>query len=996
MTLRLVKIAKELNVGTSTIVDYLNSHGYELEDKPSAKVTDEMHDILLKEFSKDRDIKEKADQLIIGNRPTAKKESTPPPPAPKVEKAPPAPKEEPSTQDATPPSDGKKEEAPEGRPRFLASRLKVLGKIDLDKKGRPEVKKDEKLAEQPPVKEEKVESKPEVSVESRKEEVEAKKDQAPTETPKPQEVEAKAEKPSEPQPEKQQEKVEQTTEKQPKLQESKPEEPPKATPKTPILEKEPDEELVAEEDKVFRAEAPELRGLKILGKIDTDKFKKPKKKKEKEKEKPKTEASSDNKAQKSKPSGQSESDDAKKKRRRKRKKITTTPDENRGSGGGDNRRRDGDNRGRSDNRGPRDDSKEVSQKEVEEKIKATMARLSGGGKKKRQKMRRDNRERIRERQEQLEQERETGKLEVTEFVSVSELASLMNVAVTDVITACLNLGVIVSINQRLDAEIIELIAEEFGHEVEFISVEEQTEEEEEIIDDPEDLEPRAPIVTVMGHVDHGKTSLLDHIREANVVAGEAGGITQHIGAYEVEVNGKGITFLDTPGHEAFTAMRARGAKITDIAVIVIAADDSIMPQTREAISHAQAANVPIVFAINKIDKPGAAPEKIKQELAGMNLLVEEWGGKYQSQDISAKTGLNIDLLLEKILLEAEILELKANPERMAVGTVLEASLDKGRGYVAKMLVQYGSLDIGDSIVAGEYSGKVKAMFNERGKRVQTAGPSTPVLVLGLNGAPQAGERFKEVESDQEARQIASKRAQIAREQANRATKRISLDEIGRRLALGNFKELNLIVKGDVDGSVEALSDSLIKLSIETVQVNVIHRAVGAITESDVLLASASDAIIIGFQVRPTGNSRKLAEKEGVQIKLYSIIYEAIEEIKMAIEGMLEPTKEEKIVSQVEVREVFKVSKVGTIAGCYVQEGKITRNTSVRIIRDGIVVYPTREGAAAKIASLKRFKDDVKEVKTGMECGIAIENYNDIKVGDIIEGFEIVEIKQKLA
>ncbi len=995
MTLRLVKIAKELNVGTSTIVDYLNSHGYELEDKPTAKVTDEMHEILLKEFSKDRDIKEKADQLIIGNRPTAKKESTPPP-APKVEKAPPTPKEEPAKQDSTPPSDGKKEEAPEERPRFLASRLKVLGKIDLDKKGKPEIKKEEeKPAEQPPVKEEKVEPKQETPVEAKKEkeEVEAKKEpkQEPVEAKKTQEEPTKPEK----QPESQPEKVKQTTEKekQPKAEEPVKEDPKEAS-KAPQVE----EEVVSNGDKVFRAEAPELRGLKILGKIDTDKFKKPKKKKEKEKEKPKTEAVSDNKSQKSKPAGQSESDDAKKKRRRKRKKITTTTDEKRSGGGGDNRRRDrgGDNRGRSDGRGPRDDSKEVSQKEVEEKIKATMARISGGGKKKRQKMRRDNRERIRERQEQLEQERETGKLEVTEFVSVSELASLMNVAVTDVITACLNLGVIVSINQRLDAEIIELIAEEFGHEVEFISVEEQTEEEEEIIDDPEDLEPRAPIVTVMGHVDHGKTSLLDYIREANVVSGEAGGITQHIGAYEVEVNGKGITFLDTPGHEAFTAMRARGAKITDIAVIVIAADDSIMPQTREAISHAQAASVPIVFAINKIDKAGAAPEKIKQELAGMNLLVEEWGGKYQSQDISAKTGLNIDLLLEKILLEAEILELQANPNRMAVGTVLEASLDKGRGYVAKMLVQYGSLDIGDSIVAGEYSGKVKAMFNERGKRVQSVGPSTPVLVLGLNGAPQAGERFKEVESDQEARQIASKRAQIAREQANRATKRISLDEIGRRLALGNFKELNLIVKGDVDGSVEALSDSLIKLSIETVQVNVIHRAVGAITESDVLLASASDAIIIGFQVRPTGNSRKLAEKEGVQIKLYSIIYEAIEEIKMAIEGMLEPTKEEKIIAQVEVREVFKVSKVGTIAGCYVQEGKITRNTSVRIIRDGIVVYPTREGAAAKIASLKRFKDDVKEVKTGMECGIAIENYNDIKVGDIIEGFEIVEIKQKLA
>ncbi|MBK8703607.1 MAG: translation initiation factor IF-2 [Saprospiraceae bacterium] len=589
-----------------------------------------------------------------------------------------------------------------------------------------------------------------------------------------------------------------------------------------------------------------------------------------------------------------------------------------------------------------------------------MARLSGGGKKKRQKMRRDNRERIRELQEMRDAASLSDKLEVTEFISVSELASVMDVSVADVITKCLELGVIVSINQRLDAEIIELVAGEFGHEVQFISVEEQVDEEEEEEDDPEELLPRAPIVTVMGHVDHGKTSLLDYIRKSNVVSGEAGGITQHIGAYEVIVNEKGITFLDTPGHEAFTAMRARGAKVTDIAVIIIAADDSIMPQTREAISHAQAANVPIVFAINKIDRPGANPEKIKQELASMNFLVEEWGGKYQS-----------------------------------TGTVIEASLDKGRGYVAKMLVQNGSLAIGDPIYAGEHAGKVKAMFNERGKRVKSVGPSTPVLVLGLSGAPQAGERFKEVENEQEARQIASKRAQIMREQANRATKRISLDEIGRRLALGNFKELNLIVKADVDGSVEALSDALIKLSIESVQVNVIHRAVGQITESDVLLASASDAVIIGFQVRPSASARKLAEREGVQIKLYSIIYEAIEEVKMAIEGMLEPTKEEKIIAQVEVREVFKITKVGTVAGCFIQEGKITRNTNIRLVRSGIVVYPTREGVAGEISSLKRFKEDVKEVKAGMECGISIKNYNDIKVGDIIEGYEILEIKRKL-
>ncbi|MDX1666960.1 MAG: translation initiation factor IF-2, partial [Saprospiraceae bacterium] len=718
------------------------------------------------------------------------------------------------------------------------------------------------------------------------------------------------------------------------------------------------------EEKLVQAKAPELRGLKILGKVDTDKFKKPKK--------AKTEDTDDKKK-------------GRKRRKRKRRKVTVEGTKGR-------------RRGARARRGGKGEVKEVSQKEIDEKIKATMARLSGGKKKKSQRLRRDKRERLREKQEQIEQERESENLQVTEFISVQELANLMDVDATDVITTCMNLGVIVSINQRLDAEIIELVAEEFGHEVEFISAEEHVEgDEEEIVDDPEDLEPRSPIVTVMGHVDHGKTSLLDHIRKANVVGGEAGGITQHIGAYEVAVGEeeKRITFLDTPGHEAFTAMRARGAKVTDIAVIIVAADDKIMPQTREAISHAQAAGVPIVFAINKIDKPGADPERIKQELASMNFLVESWGGKYQSQDISAKTGDGIDVLLEKILLEAELLELQANPDREAIGAVLEASLDKGRGFVTKVLVQTGTLEIGDSVVSGEHSGRIKAMFNERGKRVDEAGPSQPVLVLGLDGAPQAGERFKVTESEQEARQLASKRAQIAREQANRATKRISLDEIGRRLALGTFKELNLIVKGDVDGSVEALADSLIKLSQETVQVNVIHKAVGQIIESDVLLASASDAIIIGFQVRPSLGARKLAEKEGVQIKMYSIIYEAIEEIKSAIEGMLEPTKEEKILGQAEVRQVFKISRVGTVAGCYMQEGKFTRNTNIRLIRDGIVVYPTKEGVDGEIDSLKRHKDDVKEVKAGLECGISIKNFNDIKVGDVIEGYVIEEIKQTI-
>jgi translation initiation factor IF-2 len=562
----------------------------------------------------------------------------------------------------------------------------------------------------------------------------------------------------------------------------------------------------------------------------------------------------------------------------------------------------------------------------------------------------------------------------------------------------MTLGIFVSINQRLDAELIEVVSSEFGYEIQFISAEEQVEVEETVADDPQDLTPRQPIVTVMGHVDHGKTSLLDYIRNANVAGGEAGGITQHIGAYEVSVPGhedNKITFLDTPGHEAFTAMRARGAKVTDIAIIVIAADDSIMPQTREAISHAQAAGVPLVFAINKIDKAGADPERIKNELAQMNLLVEEWGGKYQSQDISAKKGENVDKLLEKVLLEAELLELQANPKRRAVGTVLEASLEKGLGYVSKILVENGSISNGDPIIAGEFAGRVKALFNERGKKVKTAGPAQPVMVLGLPGAPQAGEKIKVAASESEAKEIATKRAQIIREQANRATKRISLEEIGRRLALGNFKELNIIVKGDVDGSIEALSDSLIKLAVEKVSVNVIHKAVGQIVDSDVMLASASDAIIVGFQVRPSLTARKLAEKEGVEIKMYSIIYEAIEEIKAAIEGMLEPTKEEEIMGQVEIREVYKISKIGTVAGCYVQEGKISRNHHIRLIRDGIVVYPSNPGQHAELASLKRFKEDAKEVKSGLECGLTIKNFNDIKVGDVVESYVINEVKAKL-
>lgn len=914
MSKRLVKIAKELNVGTTTIVEHLIKSGFEVDNKPTAKITDEMYDELLKEFSSSIAVKEKADQLILGSR-SARGEQQVPASGTPVEK----PKEKPKEKETVPPA----------------------------AKQAPEKPKEEAPAK--PVKEEKVA--PEKEEEEEAPVIEAKE-----------EADKTAKEP-----------VKET--------------PPETVP--PVTDKEEKEEEVTEEeageqvsetekkDELIRAKSPQLKGLKILGKIDTSKLKKPKSKKTKEEEEEEL---------KSKPVASS--DASKQRRRRKRKKVSS-------GSGGDTR----DDRGRGRRDRARDkEVKEVTQKEIEEKIKATMARISSSGKSKRQKIRRESREKKVERQELLETAEDNKVLELTEFVSVSELAGLMDVPVADVITTCMNLGVIVSINQRLDAEIIELVAEEFDFEVKFISAEEQvmeTFEEEE--DDPADLEPRAPIVTVMGHVDHGKTSLLDHIRKANVVGGEAGGITQHIGAYEVPVgvDEKTVTFLDTPGHEAFTAMRARGAKVTDVAVVIVAADDNVMPQTKEAISHAQAAGVPIVFAINKIDKPGADPERIKQELANLNFLVEEWGGKYQSQDISAKTGQGIDQLLEKITLEAEILELKANPNKNSSGTVIEASLDKGRGYVTKLLIQDGSLEIGDIIVAGEYSGKVKAMFNERGQKVSTAGPSQPVLILGMDGAPQAGELFREMDSEQDARRIAAQRAQIAREQTTRASKRISLDEIGRRLALGMFKELNLIVKGDVDGSVEALSDSLIKLSVETIQVNIIHKAVGGIVESDVLLASASDAIIVGFQVRPSMGARNLAEKEGVEIKTYSVIYEAIDEIRSAMEGMLEPTKEEKIMGQLEVREIYKISKLGTIAGCYVHEGKIHRNSLIRVVRDGIIVYPTKEGVTGEIASLKRFKDDVKEVKSGLECGVTIKNFNDIKVGDFIECYEIQEVRQTL-
>jgi translation initiation factor IF-2 len=734
----------------------------------------------------------------------------------------------------------------------------------------------------------------------------------------------------------------------------------------------------AKPDNFLETKVEKLSGPKILGSIELPVEKKP------EKKKPVA----------------SSADPVQKRKKRKRINKPGQGQQGQGQGQGQGQQQQNKNRSQRDSNKARSKKKketpkpEVSDEEVQKQISETLKQLESRGKSKASKHRRDKRAKVSktEQADMARKEAEKNVLKVTEFVSVSELATMMEVQPTEVIATCMSLGLFVSINQRLDAETLNLISEEFGYKLEFVSVEVQeaieegTEEQANI---GEEI-ARHPIVTVMGHVDHGKTSLLDYIRHSNVIAGEAGGITQHIGAYEVQMDdGRKITFLDTPGHEAFTAMRARGAQVTDVTIIVIAADDKIMPQTIEAINHAQAAGVPIVFAINKIDKPGANPDVIKEGLANMNILVEEWGGKYQSQDISAKKGINIEKLMEKVLLEAELLELKGYPEKLATGTVLESSLDKGRGYIAKLLVQDGTLKVGDMVLAGSTAGRVRALHNERNQSIKLAGPSTPVLMLGLAGAPQAGDSFNVLTDESKAKKIATKRQQLQREQGIRTQKHITLDEIGRRIAVGNFKELNIIVKGDVDGSVEALADSLLKLSNDEVQVSIIHKSVGQITDSDVLLATASDAIIIGFQVRPSVSARKLAENEQIDIRLYSVIYDAINELKDAIQGMLAPTKEEKITCNLEIRETFKISKVGTIAGCYVLDGTINRNTKVRIIRDGIVVY------TGKLGSLKRFKDDVREVKNGYECGLNIENFNDIKVGDIIEGFEEVEIKRKL-
>jgi len=927
----LVKTASELNVATTTIVNYLTDNGFEITNKPNAKISDEMYAALVQKFQGSIAEKQEADSLVIGTRPTQKPTEVPVRKESVVEKKPIV---EPPKEVPAPP---KPEPKPEPKPKPVEEVIekpvlrgpKVLGKIDLDKPKKVTPKPAPK-----PVQEE---------------------EKKPT-------VEPKTEKVDKPEVKTTVEPKEEPASHKPGDKEATPKEAtPEATPKEEPKKK-PGEDFL-------KHTTPTLKGLKILGKIDTSKLT--------------TKKSSDKKSP----------------RKRTVKKVIR-PKQGQTSGGGGGKSRNDNRRGnqkRKNTSNRKNEVKEVSQQEIDKQLKATMAKLHSGASKKRQKRRRDIRDKKSEIAEMQEMETmNLGKILVTEFISVSEFASLLDVTPVDIISACFSLGVVVSINQRMDAEIIELVASEFDREVEFITAEEQLDlSVDDWEDDEADLLPRAPIVTIMGHVDHGKTSLLDYIRSEKVAAGEAGGITQHIGAYEVSVGGSKVTFLDTPGHEAFTAMRARGAKVTDIAVIIISADDRVMPQTKEAISHAQAAGVPMIFAINKIDKDGANPELIKKDLAAMNLLVEEWGGEYMSEDISAKTGLNVDKLLEKILLQAEVMELKANPNRPARGSIIEASLEKGKGFVAKMLVQKGTLEIGQPIVAGEYSGRVKAIVNDLGKRIKSAGPSTPVMVLGLDGAPAAGEVFKKVESASEARQIASKVAQIKREQSNRAQRRISLEEIGRRLALGSFKELNLIVKGDVDGSVEALSDALIKLGVETIQVNVIHKAVGQIFESDVLLASASDAIIIGFQVRPSAAARELAETEKVEIKTYSVIYEAIDDVKAAMEGLLEPKEEEEVIGYAEVREVYSISRIGKIAGCYVQSGKVTRNAKVRVIRNGVVIYPNKQGVVGELASLKRFKDDVKEVKNGMECGLSIKNFNDIKVGDEIEAYIVNEIQQTL-
>ena len=998
MTIRLNKVTRDLNVGITTVVEFLQKKGYTIEASPNAKITEEQYAVLVKEFSTDKNLKIESEKFI----------------------------QERQNKDRNKASisiDGfekpKKEEVVKTViPEDVRPKFKQVGKIDLDSLNKRPAPK---VAEQPvSVKTEQPVSKKEEPAKVEEQKVEApqepvvvkEKIQEPAPQPKPAPVQEEKKEPE----------VQQKAEEQKKPQVIEME---KEAPAAPVQEK--------EEDDIFKIRPTEFKSkINVVGQIDLDALNqstRPKKKSKEEKRKEREEKDKQRQEQRkqmkdaiikeirksdekiAKPGAGNATDDGKKKKRnrinKERVDITAAGSTN-NNNSNNNQRRDNNNSGKGGNNRPNNNQSgsgkfnkdrfkkpvvkaEVSDEDVAKQVKETLARLTNKTKSKASKYRKEKRESVMNRQLELEEmEQEESKvLKITEFVTANELASMMDVPVTKVIATCMSIGIMVSINQRLDAETINLVAEEFGYKTEYVSAEVAqaiTEEE----DAEEDLQPRAPIVTVMGHVDHGKTSLLDYIRKANVIAGEAGGITQHIGAYNVKLeDGRRITFLDTPGHEAFTAMRARGAKVTDIAIIIVAADDNVMPQTKEAINHAMAAGVPIVFAINKVDKPHANPDKIKEELAAMNFLVEEWGGKYQSQDISAKKGTGVHELLEKVLLEAEMLDLKANPDRKATGSIIESTLDKGRGYVATILVSNGTLRMGDIVLAGTSYGKVKAMFNERNQRIKEAGPSEPVLILGLNGAPAAGDTFHVIDTEQEAREIANKREQLQREQGLRTQKMLTLDEVGRRLALGDFHELNIIVKGDVDGSVEALSDSLIKLSTEQVQVNVIHKGVGQISESDVTLAAASNAIIVGFQVRPSSAAAKMAEQDGVDIRKYSVIYDAIEEVKAAMEGMLAPTLKEQVTATIEVREVFNISKVGIVAGAMVKTGKVKRSDKARLIRDGIVVF------TGTINALKRFKDDVKEVGTNFECGISLTNCNDIKVEDIIETYEEVEVKQTL-
>ena len=1031
-----------MNVGIATVVEFLQKKGYTVEANPNTKISEEQYAVLVKEFSTDKNLRLESERFIQERQNKERNKASVS--IEGFEKQ----QEKPKSEDVI------KTVVPEdARPKF-----KPVGKIDLDKfSGRrtdkvekaPE-KKVEPVVEQPvvkqPVAEKTVVEKPGVEPEVKKEEPKVEKVEVIA--PKPAPVSAPVEQPVvAPKPavetkpvEVEKVVVEEVKKEEPKVVETAPvkaeERKVERTAEVTATVTTPTEENASKENEVFKIRQPELGAkINVIGQIDLaalNQSTRPKKKSKEEKRREREEKEKVRQDQKklmkeaiikeirkedskqAKPGVKDNNADAARKKRNRINKekvdvnnVATSnfaaprPNTQTGKGGGNHPRPQGQGQGQGNNNNKKNNNKdrfkkpvikqEVSEEDVAKQVKETLARLTTKGKNKTSKYRKEKREMASNRMQELEDQEmaESKVLKLTEFVTANELATMMDVSVNQVIATCMSIGMMVSINQRLDAETINLVAEEFGFKTEYVSAE-VAQAIVEAEDAPEDLQPRAPIVTVMGHVDHGKTSLLDYIRKANVIAGEAGGITQHIGAYNVQLeDGRRITFLDTPGHEAFTAMRARGAKVTDIAIIIVAADDNVMPQTKEAINHAMAAGVPIVFAINKVDKPTANPDKIKEELAAMNYLVEEWGGKYQSQDISAKKGMGVEDLMEKVLLEAEMLDLKANPNRNATGSIIESSLDKGRGYVATVLVSNGTLKVGDIVLAGTSYGRVKAMFNERNQRVKEAGPAEPALILGLNGAPAAGDTFHVVESDQEAREITNKREQLAREQGLRTQKILTLDELGRRIALGNFQELNIIVKGDVDGSVEALSDSLIKLSTEQIQVNVIHKGVGAISESDVSLAAASDAIIVGFQVRPSGAAAKMAEQEGVDIRKYSVIYDAIEEVKAAMEGMLAPELKEQITATIEIREVFNITKVGLVAGAVVKTGKVKRSDKARLIRDGIVIF------TGNINALKRFKDDVKEVGTNFECGISLVNCNDMKVGDMIETFEEIEVKQTL-